>query len=163
MIRQLSTSAGVVEFDDDPARVDRDAVWAFLSSEAYWGRWRARADLDRQLDGAWRVVAGYATEPWRASVPDDAPGDRRAIRPGELLCFARALSDGVALAYLADVFVDPRVRGAGLGKALVETMIEHGPGSDFRWTLHTKDAHGLYRLFGFTEPNETYLERPSRR
>src|SRR5437016_5966319 len=28
--------------DDDPARVDRDAVWAFLAEFAYWGRWRTR-------------------------------------------------------------------------------------------------------------------------
>lgn len=92
-----------------------------------------------------------------ADAPDDAP------RPGELLCFARAISDGVAHAHLADVFVDPRARGAGLGKALVETMIEHGEGRDFRWTLHTADAHGLYRAFGFAEPDDTYLERRSRR
>jgi hypothetical protein len=41
-------------------------------------------------------------------------------------------------------------------------MIDRGPGSDFRWTLHTSDAHGLYRKFGFAEPDETYLERPRR-
>ena len=27
--------------------------------------------------------------------------------------------------------------------------------------LHTSDAHGLYRQFGFADPNPTYLERPS--
>jgi hypothetical protein len=37
------------EIDDDPARVDRDAVWEFLSTQAYWGRWRARADLETQV------------------------------------------------------------------------------------------------------------------
>jgi GNAT superfamily N-acetyltransferase len=76
--------------------------------------------------------------------------------------FARAVSDGVAFAYLADVFVVRAARGAGLGQALVETMIERGPGAHFRWTLHTADAHGLYRKFGFAEPNETLLERPYR-
>jgi GNAT superfamily N-acetyltransferase len=130
------------EIDDDPARVDRDAVHAFLSTRAYWGRWRSRADLERQLDGAWRVVAAYG------------PG-------GALVGFARAVSDGVALAYLADVFVDPAHRGRGIGRALVAAMIEDGPGANFRWLLHTADAHALYAGFGFAPPDDTYLERPA--
>jgi GNAT superfamily N-acetyltransferase len=133
---------GGYELDDDPARVDRDAVWEFLSTEAYWGRSRTRADFERQFAGAWRVVGAYRA------------GDGRQAG------FARAVSDGVAFAYLADVFVLGPARGAGLGKALVETMIERGPGAHFRWTLHTADAHGLYRKFGFAEPGAMSLERP---
>jgi len=74
--------------------------------------------------------------------------------------FARAVSDGVALAYLADVYVEKAARGRGIGAALVHAMIEEGPGVGFRWMLHTLDAHGLYRRFGFREPDATYLERP---
>jgi GNAT superfamily N-acetyltransferase len=66
---------------------------------------------------------------------------------------------GVAFAYLADVYVEPGVRGLGLGVALVRFMVDDGPGSAFRWTLHT-DAHDLYRRFGFAEPDPSYLERP---
>ncbi|HVT70851.1 MAG TPA: GNAT family N-acetyltransferase [Trebonia sp.] len=132
------------ELDDDPARVDRDAVWQFLSTQAYWGRFRTRDDFERQLASAWRMVGAYETA-----------GGRQAG-------FARAVSDGVAFAYLADVFVVPDARGAGLGKELVETMIERGPGAGFRWALHTADAHGLYRRYGFAEPDGMYLERPRR-
>lgn len=126
--------------DDDPARVDRDAVWEFLSTEAYWARWRGRADVERQLDTAWRVTAAY--DPSGATVG-----------------FARAFSDEVALAYLADVYVHPAHRGRGLGRGLLDLMIDRGPGAGFRWMLHTADAHGLYRAFGFTEPDEMFLER----
>lgn len=135
-------TAGSFELDDDPGRVDRDAVWAFLSQEAYWGRWRSRADLEHQLDSAWRVVGAYQTG------------------SGRMAGFARALSDGVGYAYLADVFVVAGARGLGLGTALVETMIDRGPGAGFRWCLHTSDAHGLYQKFGFTHPGQSYLERP---
>jgi GNAT superfamily N-acetyltransferase len=135
-------TAGSFELDDDPRRVDRDAVWAFLSQEAYWGRWRSRADLEHQLDSAWRVVGAYQTG------------------SGRMAGFARALSDGVGYAYLADVFVVADARGQGLGTALVETMIDRGPGAGFRWCLHTSDAHGLYQKFGFTHPDRSYLERP---
>ena len=76
---------------------------------------------------------------------------------------APALEQGVASAYLADVFVLPEHRGRGLGSAIVRAMIDDGPGREFRWMLHTADAHGLYRAHGFAAPNDTYLERPSRR
>ena len=134
---------GEYEIDDDPTRVDRDAVWQFLSTEAYWGRWRARADLDAQLDVAWRVIAAY--------------------RDDTMVAFARALSDGVATAYLADVFVLPGHRGQGLSYAMLTELIDRGPGAEFRWMLHTADAHGLYAKLGFRPPNDRYLERPSPR
>jgi GNAT superfamily N-acetyltransferase len=133
------------ELDDDPGRVDLDVVWAFLGGEAYWARWRTRDDVERQVRGAWRVVGAYETA------------------TGAMVGFARALSDGVALAYLADVFVLPEHRGAGLGGRLVAEMIDHGPGAGFRWLLHTADAHGLYARFGFAPPDATVLERPGSR
>jgi GNAT superfamily N-acetyltransferase len=129
---------------DDPADVDPELVWRFLSTEAYWHRWRNRADVEAQLAGAWRVVGAYE----RAS--------------GAQVGFARAVSDGVAVAYLSDVFVLPGHRGHGLGKALMAAMIDDGPGRDFRWMLHTDDAHGLYAGFGFVAPDAKYLERPHR-
>ena len=135
---------GEYELDDDRRRVDRDVLWAFLSREAYWGRWRTRSVVEQQLDSAWRVVGVYQAG------------------SGEMVGFARAVSDGAGFAYLADVFVDQDHRGHGLGVELVATMIDRGPGATFRWTLHTSDAHGLYERFGFTRPDRTYLERPGR-
>lgn len=132
-------------FSDDPARVDRDVVWAFLSTEAYWGRTRERADFEHQLDVSWRVVGVYRNT------------------DGAMVGFARAVSDGRAFAYLADLFVLPETRGSGIGKELVRVMVEEGPGRDFRWMLHTSDAHGLYAKFGFAAPDATYMERPGGR
>ena len=133
---------GTYELDDDASRVDVDAGWAFLSTDAYWGRSRTRADFEAQLTTAWRVVGVYEAA------------------TGRLVGFARAISDGVALAYLSDVFVTAEARGKGLGKELVATMIDRGPGARFRWGLHTSDAHGLYRQYGFADPDDRYLERP---
>ena len=70
------------------------------------------------------------------------------------------MSDGVGFAYLADVYVEPAVRGRGLGVALVRFMIDDGPGRGFRWNLHTSDAQGLYSRFGFAGPTGSCLERP---
>ena len=137
-------TSGGYELDDDASRVDRDAVWAFLSTQAYWNRGRSRVQFEAQLASAWRIVGVYETA------------------TGRQVGFARAVSDGVAFAYLADVFILPGVRGAGLGKELVATMIDRGPGANFRWTLHTADAHDLYRKFGFVDPDARYMERPHR-
>jgi GNAT superfamily N-acetyltransferase len=134
-----------IEYDDDPQRVDRDVVWAFLSTEAYWGRWRDRATVEAQLDGAWRLVGAYDAE------------------TGRMVGFARTVSDGAHVAYLADVFVVSDRRGEGIGHGLVTAMIDDGPGAHFRWMLHTADAHGLYRQHGFAEPDAKLLERPPRR
>ncbi|MDN3495649.1 GNAT family N-acetyltransferase [Planococcus sp. APC 4015] len=130
------------EIDDDPSRIQRDAVWEWLSTEAYWGRWRTRGDVDAQLDSAWRVVGIY-----------DA---------GRQVGFARAVSDGVAFAYLADVFIVEGHRGRGLGKDLVRVMIDEGPGAHLRWVLFTADAHRLYKSFGFAAPDDTAMVRPAR-
>ena len=67
--------------------------------------------------------------------------------------FARAVSDGVALGYLADVFVLPAHRSRGLGTRIVAALIDDGPGAEFRWLLHTADAQQLYARFGFAPPN----------
>ena len=137
-------TSGAYELDDDPSRTDKDAVWRFLSTEAYWGKYRSRADFEAQMVSAWRVVGVYESA------------------TGRQVGFARAISDGVAFAYLADLFILADARGAGLGKELVATMIDRGPGAGFRWTLHTSDAHELYRKYGFAEPDTRYMERPSR-
>lgn len=141
----MITTKGDYELDDDRTRVDTDVVWDFMATEAYWARWRERSDVEAQLAAAWRIVGVYEKE------------------SGRMVGYARAISDGVSLAYLADVFVLESARGNGLGKALVHEMIENGAGAKMRWMLHTSDAHGLYAQFGFREPDGTYLERPSQR
>ena len=130
------------ELDDDPARLDPDAIWAFLSTEAYWGRDRSRDVVERQVAEASRVIGLY--------------------RGGRQVGFARVLSDE-RIAYLADVYVLAEHRGRGLGVELVREAVDDGPQRDLRWLLHTRDAHGLYEKFGFGPPSERLLERPGRR
>lgn len=129
---------GGFELDDDRSRIDVTAVHAFISRESYWGRGRPRERVQRTVDGSTRVVGLY-------------DGDRQ-------IGFARAVSDGVTVAYLADVYVLPAYRGRGLGLALVRETVEGGGAdwSEVRWLLHTADAQGLYRKIGFAEGLPTY-------
>lgn len=66
--------------------------------------------------------------------------------------FARVVTDYATFAWLADVFLLDDYRGKGLGKWLVEAVVSHPQLQGFRrWVLATRDAHELYRRFGFTE------------
>lgn len=75
--------------------------------------------------------------------------------------FARVITDYIAYAYLADVFVEKSHRGQGLGKWLIEVVLSHPRLEDLAWHLATEDAHDLYRTYGFTELKEPeiHMER----
>jgi ribosomal protein S18 acetylase RimI-like enzyme len=135
---------GGLELDDDPARIDLDAVHAFVSGESYWGRGRARELIQRAITGSTRVVGLY----------DGA----------EQVGFARAVTDGAIHAYMADVYVLSPYRGRGLGLALIGEMVDHGPFRELRWMLHTADAQPLYAKLGFVVAQIDYpvMERPRR-
>lgn len=128
-----------LELDDDPSRIDVDAVHDYLANDAYWAKGRPREVVERLVSEAQRVVGLYDG--------------------GRQVGFARAFTDGVSLVYLADVYVLPEYRGRGLGVELVREMVENGPYADIRWILHTRDAHGLYRKVRFHEPSERVMER----
>ena len=135
MIRELGAG---YELDDDPARIDFDAVHAYLT-RSYWAEGRSRDTVERLVRSAQRVVGLYAD--------------------GRQVGFCRAVSDDASLAYLADVYVLPEHRGRGLGVELVREMIDNGPYAHVKWLLHTTDAHPLYRKFGFADPSFKVLER----
>jgi GNAT superfamily N-acetyltransferase len=126
------------ELDDDPRRIDRAAVHAYLT-RSYWAEGRSRETQDALIDTAARVVGLY--------------------RGGSQVGFSRAISDGHVQSYLADVYVLEEHRGRGLGVELVRFSVDEGPLARTKWYLHTRDAHELYRKFGFTEPSHRVLER----
>lgn len=68
----------------------------------------------------------------------------------ELVGFARVVSDYATFAYLGDVFVCAPFRGKGISKLLMRCVLAHPELQGLRRIcLGTKDAHGLYRQFGF--------------
>ena len=131
---------GGYELDDDPQRVDVDAVHAYIGGESYWAKGRSREKMDAALAGSARVIGLYA--------PD-----------GSQAGFARVISDSTTYAYLADVFVFEAHRGRGLGVELVREAVDTEPWSHMSWHLRTSDAHKLYAKFGFGPPTERSLER----
>ena len=65
--------------------------------------------------------------------------------------FACVITDSATFAYLADVFILEDFRGRGISRWLLETILAHPQLQGLRrFLLATRDAHGLYKKFGFT-------------
>jgi len=121
----------------DPARIDLEVVFDFLSEEAYWAQGRERDVVERSVAGS--LVFGVYD------------GERQ-------IGFARAVTDRATFAWICDVFVLPEARGSGLGVWLMECVVAHPHLKGLRrMLLATRDAHDLYRKVGFSE-----LPEPSR-
>ena len=82
------------------------------------------------------------------------------IRPengGRLIGFARVVSDYATTWYLCDVIIDPEYRHMGLGTALVSHIVSRPEYAGLRGFLITRDAHGLYRKFGYEVVNDRVM------
>ena len=121
---------GDILVSTDPARLDLDVIHAFLS-QSYWAAGIHREVVERSI---------------RHSICFGAFDGERQVG------FARVISDRATYAYVADVFVLAGHRGRGIGKRLMACITAHPELQRLRlWTLFTRDAHGLYRQYGFGE------------
>lgn len=128
------------ELSTDPARMDLEAVYGFIS-QSYWGRERSREVQRRAMENA--ICFGV-------------------FKDGVQVAFARVVTDKAVFAYLADVFVLPDFRGRGLSKWIMEAVDAHPDLQGLRrFLLATRDAQGLYAKYGFrplADPS-VYMER----
>ena len=132
-------------FSADVTEIDRAQVHAWISEESYWAPGRPRARQDAAIDASLNFGVYDAGS-------------------GRQVAYARVITDGVTFAWLCDVFVDPRLRGRGIGRLLVAGVLrECEPLGLRRIALSTQDAHGLYATQGFSPllVPETWMERPA--
>ena len=115
----------------DRARLDLDVIHAFLTS-CYWARGIPREAVAQSMEHS--LCFG-------------------AFDNGRQVGFARVISDRTTFAYICDVFALESHRGRGVGKSLMTAIMSHPELQSLRrWTLFTRDAHGLYKQFGFGAP-----------
>ena len=125
----------------DRERLNASLIHNFLSNSAYWARGRSLEVVERAI--------GHSL-------------NFGVYKDGEQIGFARVVTDYATFAWLADVFILDEYRGRGLSKWLIEVIVSHQQLQGFRrWVLATKDAHELYRRFGFAELKEParWMER----
>ena len=124
----------------DPARLDIDAIHAYLT-RAYWATGRTREVVEESVKNSLNFGL--------------YDGDKQ-------IGLARVVTDYVLYAYLCDVYVLEEYRGRELAKWMLGCMMSYPGMSELRlFTLRTRDAHGLYRQFGFTEvaAPERYMDK----
>lgn len=113
---------------DDPARLDPVAIHDYLS-RSYWAEAIPLETVRRSLAGS--LCFGV-------------------YRGGRQVGFARVVTDRATFAYLCDVYILEEFQGRGLGSRLMREVMAHPDLQGLRrFTLVTRDAHGLYEPFGF--------------
>ena len=113
----------------DRSQLDLEIIHTFLT-DCYWAKGIPKETVARSIENSlcFGVYCG-----------DEQVG------------FARVISDYATFAYIGDVFILQAYRGRGLAKLLMECITTHPSLQGLRrWTLATRDAHGLYAQFGFT-------------
>jgi len=121
---------GEYEITADKLRLDVATIHAYLT-QSYWSPGVPRTVVERAIEGS--LCFGV-------------------FHHGKQVGFARAVTDKATFAYLADVFILEPHRGKGLSKQLMEFVFAHPDLQGLRrFMLATKDAHGLYKQFGFME------------
>lgn len=141
MADHLTWRRGEFEISTDPARVDLETVQQFLSEQAYWSPGVPMDVVRRAIEGS--VVFGV-------------------YRGEEQVGFARVVTDRATFGWIGDVVILAPFRGQGLSKWLMECIVGHPELQGFRrWMLATRDAHGLYARYGFTELHDAtrFMER----
>jgi GNAT superfamily N-acetyltransferase len=126
----LEVRRGEFLLSTDPARMDVAVIHGFLTG-SYWAEGIAESTVRRSIAGS-LCFGVFCSE--------------------RQVGFARVISDRATFAHLADVFVLEGFRGRGLSTWMLGVIVNHPELQGLRrWTLGTRDAHELYRRYGFTE------------
>ena len=124
----VEVTRGEYVVSTDKRRIDMKSVHAFLAS-TYWSPEIPESVLQRAIAGS--LCFGI-------------------YRGAEQVGFARVITDAATYAYLSDVFVLEAHRGRGLATWMMEVIMAHPSLQGLRrFLLSTRDAHALYRRFGF--------------
>lgn len=118
------------EVSTDRDRLDLTAIHAYLT-RSYWSPGISREIVERAIARSLCFGVYHGTRQ---------------------VGFARVVTDCATFGYLADVYILEAHRGRGLSKRLMSAIMAHPDLQGLRrFTLATRDAHGLYRQFGFAE------------
>ncbi len=126
----IDTESQEIVVTTDPSRLDLDVIHGYLA-RSYWAKGIPRDVVARAM--AHSLCFG-------AFAGDHQVG------------FARVVTDRATFAYVCDVFVLESHQGRGVGKQLMAGIMAHPELQGLRrLALFTRDAHGLYRQYGFGE------------
>ena len=112
---------------DEPAGFDFEITCALLHS-TYWAADRSCQTIARSLQHSLNFGLFHGPEQ---------------------VGFARVVTDRATVAYLCDVVIADEHRGRGIGRWMIQCILDHPELQHCRIDLFTKDAQEFYRPFGF--------------
>jgi GNAT superfamily N-acetyltransferase len=116
----------------DPSRLDIAVIHNFLANDSYWAKGRTLETVRRSIENSLNFGV---------------------FDSGKQVGYSRVVTDYATFAWLCDVFILPAYRRFGLGKWMVECVVEHPDLKPLRrLLLATRDAHELYRKYGGFQP-----------
>lgn len=115
----------------DKSLLNLQLIFHYLHDQAYWSKGRTFETVQRSIESS--LCFGLYDN-------------------GQQIGFARVVTDYAIIAWLMDVFILPEYQGAGHGQTLLKEVFEHPDLSQIKtWGLKTRDAHDLYKKFGFRQ------------
>jgi GNAT superfamily N-acetyltransferase len=129
----------------DPSLLDFEMIYDYLSHRSYWAQGRPREMQEQAMRNS-LCFGVYASD-------------------GRQAGFCRVVTDYATFAWLCDVFVLESERGKGLGKLLVQAVVDEPKLQGLRnFILATRDAHALYQRYGgfnrLNKPDHWMERRP---
>lgn len=122
---------------DDKTKINKQVVLNYLA-QSYWANRRPPERVLKSIESS-HCIGVYHED--------------------KQIGFARIVTDNATVFYLCDVFVLEKYKGQGIGKKLIEIIINL---EEYEWMtgiLGTADAHGLYEQFGFERDSERFMRR----
>jgi GNAT superfamily N-acetyltransferase len=127
---------------NDKTKLDVRMIHHFLYTTAHWAVGRPMSVVRKSIDNS--LCFGVFD------------GDKQ-------VGFARIVTDGATVGWICDMFIIASHRGSGLGRWLIECMMDHPDIKGLRRILlNTRDAHDLYVKYAGFRPllkPESWLER----
>ncbi|TCW40995.1 GNAT family N-acetyltransferase [Laceyella sacchari] len=122
---------------DNKELLELDTIYHLLQT-SYWAAKRSRETVAKSIEHS--LCFGLYGE-------------------GGQVGFMRVVTDYATFSWICDVIIDPRHRGQGLAKWMMQVLGEHPAVRHTYMILATRDAHGLYEQFGF-QRREILDKRP---
>ncbi|TCL74280.1 putative GNAT family N-acyltransferase [Hydrogenispora ethanolica] len=131
---------GTYRISTDKSLLSIDRICEFLA-QSYWANQRTREKIELSIQNS--ICYGV-------------------YRDGQQIGFARAVTDLATFFWIGDVYIDEAFRGQGLGKKLIQCIVESAELQGLTGVLATNDAHGLYEQYGFVKDPVRYMRRQAR-
>ena len=115
----------------DPSLLNLDIIHDYLCNHSYWAKNRPIETIRNSIKHS--LCFGV-------------------YKQNTQIGFARVITDYSVFAFILDVFILECHQGQGIGKLLIQSIMAHPDlQGKLLWSLATKDAHDLYKKYGFNE------------